>query len=259
LGVLPSQEADSVVEKAWLDHGSGSSSDPSNLMDGSSFESGLSAESRGKSTNYGDLESTPPNSPIDKTFFIAAGREIITAEYSGVVSHKRQLMNQADYFYYSGHGSHANAILQGGFAPGDVTGYWDKDLDCVIIAGCAVLDIKDYRAQSFSLPTLLQWYTAGGGWSPGAEWEPKGPRYFIGYNWTAPLDNQGSAKIVSTFLTAVRGGASIVNAWKQANDLGVGRNACVIDCSAQPHVYWYWDETSGTPVWSSVIKAGGTW
>ena len=259
LGVLPSQEADSVAEKAWLDHGSSSSSESSNLTDGNAFESGLSNETRGKSTNYGNLESTPPNSPVDKTFFIAAGREVITAQYACGVSHKRQLMNQADHFYYSGHGSHADAILQGGFAPSDVTDYWDKDLDYVIIAGCAVLDIKNYRAQSFGLATWLQWYAAGGDWSPGAQWEPKGPQYFIGYNWTAPLDNQGSAGIVSNFLSTVSGGASFVNAWKQANDLGVGRNACVIDCASIPHVYWYWNETSGTPVWTNVVKSGGTW
>ena len=259
LGVLPSQEADSVTEKAWLDHGSSSSSDPSNLTDGNAFESGLPDDTRGKSTNYGNLESTPPNSPVDKTFFVAAGREIITAEYGGAVSHKRQLMNQADHFYYSGHGSHANATLQGGFAPGDVTGYWNKDLDYAIIAGCAVLDIKDYRARSFSISTRLKWYNAGGNWSPGAQWESSGPRYLLGYNWTAPLDNQGSAGIISNFISALDGGASVVDAWKQANDLGIGRNACVIDCSTTPHVYWYWDETSGAPVWTSVIKSGGSW
>lgn len=260
LGVLPNQEVDAVTEKAWLDHGSSNPSDSSNLADGNAFENGLSAETRGQSTSYGNLESTPPNGPIDKTFFIAAGREIITVEYGAFVSHKRQAMNQADYFYYSGHGSHANATLCGGeFGPSDVTGYWDKDLDCVIIAGCAVLDVKDYRAQSFSLGTWLQWYSAGGAWSPGAQWESAGPKYFLGYNWTAPLDNQGSSGIASTFLTALSGGASVVEAWKEANDLGIGRNACAIDVSSNPHVYWYWDETSEAAVWTNVMKAGGSW
>jgi uncharacterized protein (DUF2141 family) len=259
MGVLPGQEADSVTEKAWLDHGSSSSSEPSNLTDGIAYDSGLGDAARGKSTNYGDLNSTPPNSPVDKTFFVAAGREIITAKYGTFVSHKRQVMNQADHFYFSGHGSHSEATLQGGFGPGDVTGYWDKDLDYTIIAGCAVLDIKNYRAQSFGPGTWLEWWWAGGDCSPGAQWEPKGPRYLIGYNWTAPLDNQGSAGIISNCLSALSGGASVVNAWKQANDLGIGRNACVIDCSANPHVYWYWDETSGTAVWTNVMKSGGSW
>ncbi|NLX14794.1 MAG: hypothetical protein GXY44_14245 [Phycisphaerales bacterium] len=259
LGVLPSQEADSITEKAWLDHGSSSASAPSNLTDGNAFESGLSVETRGKSTHFGNLESSPPNSHIDKTFFIAAGREIITARFGNSVSPKRQIMNQADLFYYSGHGNHADAILQGGFAPIDVTGYWNKDLDCVIVAGCAVLDIKDYRAQSFLPLSWLKWYAAGGDWSPGAQWEPTGPSYLIGYNWTAPLDNQDSSGIISYFLSVLGNGASIVNAWKQANDLGVGRNACVIDCSTNPHVYWYWDETSGPAIWTNVIKSGGSW
>lgn len=259
MDVLPDQESDSVTEKAWLDHGSSSTSDPSNLSDGNAFETGMTAEIRGKSTNYGNLESNPPNSPISNTFFVAAGREIIVAEYGKSASHKRQLMNQADNFYYSGHGSHADATLQGGFSPSDVTDYWNKDLDVAIIAGCAVLDIKDYRAQSFGILTKAEWLFAGGDWSPGAQWEPKGPQYFLGYNWTAPLDNQGSAGIISNFLSARSGGESIINAWKQANDLGTGRNACVIDVISSPHVYWYWDETSGPAVWTNITKSGGSW
>ncbi|MFA5203680.1 MAG: hypothetical protein WC708_04665 [Lentisphaeria bacterium] len=260
LGVLPSQEADSVSEKAWLDHGSNNSSDASNLTDGEAFDSGLTAATRGQSTNYGTLSSTPTNSPVDKTFFVAAGREIITAEYGNTTSQKRQIMNQADYFYYSGHGFHSNATLQGGFGPSDVANYWNKDLDCVILAGCSVLDIKDYRAPYLSQYQWTRWYLKGGGaWSPGAQWESTGPKYLLGYNWKAPLDNQGSAGIISTFSAAVNGGASVIDAWRQANDLGIGRNACAIDINSNPHVYWYWDEASGTPVWTSVVKSGGSW
>ena len=44
--------------------------------------------------------------PLKKSFFKAAGCEVVTAEYGGFTSPKRQIMNQADIFYYSGHGHH---------------------------------------------------------------------------------------------------------------------------------------------------------
>ena len=68
----------------------------------------LGYQFRGKATsdNTKTLESTPPNSVPSESFFKAAGCEVVTAEYGGFTSPKRQIMNQADYFYYSGHGHH---------------------------------------------------------------------------------------------------------------------------------------------------------
>jgi len=69
LGVLPATPSDYNIEKAWLDHGLNDDSSASNLSDGIAFNNNLAAENRGRSTNFGDLNSTPPNSLIDKTFF----------------------------------------------------------------------------------------------------------------------------------------------------------------------------------------------
>jgi hypothetical protein len=259
LCVLPATYNDFNIEKAWLDHGLNDDVSDSNLSDGIAFNNNLAAETRGRSTNFDDLNSIPPNSLIDKTFFCAAGTDIITITYANTTSKRRQVMNQADYFYFSGHGSHAAASLQGGFYPDDVEGYWDKDLEYVFFAGCSVLDIEDYRAQSFSFSTRLAWTLKGGACSPGAEWEDKGPKFFIGYCWKAPLDNQGTAQIITDFFTAYNNGSSIPEAWKQANDLGIGRNACVIDTTATPHEYWYWDETSGSPIWTKITKGINGW
>ena len=57
-------------------------------------------------------------------------------------------MNQADYFYFSGHGSYATGAIQGGFTPSMASKYWNRDLNCAIIAGCAVLDVGNYRLNS---------------------------------------------------------------------------------------------------------------
>ena len=74
-----------------------------------------------------------------QNFFKAAGCEVLEVVYGEIASEQKQIMNQADYFYYSGHGFHKFANIDD-FEPADVAGFWRKDLDCVIISGCAVLD-----------------------------------------------------------------------------------------------------------------------
>ena len=50
-----------------------------------------------------------------------------------------------------------------------------------------------------------------------------------------------------------------LQAWKNANDLDNGRNACVIDCSKTPHQFWFCDESSGIPVWTNAVKGVQSW
>ena len=222
LGLLPSQDDDGVFEKAWMDTGSDNPTADSNLSDGLAFDS-LSAVLRGRSTNYGTLEDDPPNSPLHVSFFQAAGVEIITVECKGSKSKPRQLMNQADVFYYSGHGSHASGALTYG-NPTLVQPYWSQDLKVAIFAGCSVLDINDYN-NNF-----------GDNVSPGTLWEPLGPSVLLGYNYYAPTDLQNSAQIVSSWI-ANRGSQGNVNAWMAANDNPSGRNACAIEKDSQYTYY----------------------
>lgn len=235
LDVLPSQENDSVTEKAWYDTGDPNSGATANLLDGEAFESNMSATSRGRCTQVGDLNSSPPNSPLDGSFFKAAGVEIITAEYGGGTSVKRQVMNQVDYFYYSGHGWHATGLTAAG-GPSDVSGYWNKDLDVVIIAGCSVLDINDYEN---NFTNSVEDHTR----SPGKDWEPLGPTYFLGYNYEAPNDLQGSDEIISDWCSE-RGSLGNVDAWRAANNNSHGRNACAIQANTS---YWYFHKI--LPLW----------
>ena len=244
LGVLPSQESDSVAEKAWYDTGFDTAASAPNLLDGHAFDAGMTAESRGKCTQaiYGGLDNTPPNSPLDKSFFVAGGIEVITAECCMGISDKRQLMNQADYFYYSGHGW----ILTGEVYPGgpsDVTGYWDKDLDIVIFAGCSVLDINDYNNNTNGAAHLA---------SPGKLWEPTGPSLFLGYNWKAPTDLQNSDSIISTWLQN-RSGLGDVDAWRDANSNSNGRNACAIEANLNYYYFHKWAPL--IYIWTTIPKA----
>ena len=252
LGVLPSQESDSVTEKAWYDSGSTALGSESTLADGQAFDAGMSAESRGQSTSYGNLNSSPPNSPLDESFILSAGREIITAECCSGVSDKRQIMNQADYFYYSGHGT-ANGFLNAGggisILHSDVAPYWqNNDLDIVVIAGCAVLDINDYNENGAFIPGAGQLY-------PGEYWEQTGPDILLGYNYLAPNDLQNSDGIISSWLSN-RGSLGNIEAWREANYNSNGRNACAIEAGAN---YYYFHKGGiypfNTYTWTVVPKA----
>ena len=69
----------------------------------------------------------------------------------------------------------------------------------------------------------------------------------------------GKSTLVEAFASNVRNGQGFVTAWKNANSTTSGMNACAIDCSGNPHRFWYWDERTGTPVWTSKTKGTGAW
>ena len=262
LGLLPENDNDGVDEMAWLDVPETSGQD---LSDSMAF-SALGYEFRGKAvvaTNP-NLEASPPISQRSPSFMQAAGCEMVLAAYGNVNSAKRQIMNQADYFYFSGHGSHATGSLQGGLTPSLVRDSWNRDLDVVIFAGCSVLNIGDFRSRSF-----MKWKTKAKYWfrkkqsnnggNPGMLWENIGAKYLLGYCWTAPLDTQGSAAIASTFIKNLKNNMSAIDAWGDANSSTSALNACAIDVSSVHHKFWYWDETSGVPVWTNVVKGVQSW
>ena len=256
LGLLPQNDEDGINEMAWIDivQTAGQS-----YADSEAFST-LGYAFRGKASidQMNTLESAPPNSVPSESFFKAAGCEISCAGYGGTTSKKCQVMNRADYFYYSGHGSHAAGTLQGGFSPSMVSGKWNGDLDVAVLAGCAVLDVGNYRLKStgwFYRLKHRKWFDN----RPGENWESAGAKFLLGYALKAPLDNDGGAAIASSFVANVKAGQNVIIAWRNANDSAKGRNACVIDCSTSPHVFWYWNETSGVPVWTSITKGATVW
>ena len=75
----------------------------------------------------------------------------------------------------------------------------------------------------------------------------------------APVDKHGATLIVAQFREGLKLGLSAIDAWRDANNRPEGRNAVAIDCSVDSHVYWYWDESSGSPIWTNVVKGVETW
>ena len=226
LGLLPAQDEDGVDEMASYDVGTLAGVDGSDLSDSIAFE-GMALVHRGRASNERTLtlDSTPPNSELSESFFKAAGAEVLSVSYGGVQSARRQIMNQADYFYYSGHGHHRWGTVDD-FEPGDVADYWRKDLDCVIFAGCSVLDINDYNNNFLNRSGV--WAPEDHTASPGRKWaEVRGPVSFFGYAYTAPRDTQSADRIACEWV-ANRGTMGDVAAWMKANDNRNGRNACTI-------------------------------
>ena len=186
LGLLPSQDEDGVDEMAWIDMANLAADSGQDLSDSEAFSS-LGYEFRGKATldSAKGLDSQPPNSIPSESFFKAAGCEVVSAEYGGVRSSRRQIMNQADYFYYSGHGLHLYKSVDPGDGPETVNGHWNKDLKCVIFSACSILDINDYNNN-------YRWEPEEHNLSPGKYWEAVGPSVLLGYNYYAPADSSGA-------------------------------------------------------------------
>lgn len=136
--------------------------------------------------------------------------------------------------------------------------YWGRDLDCAIIAGCAVLDVRNYRFNSLGL--LYRWkHKDWKGVYPGEIWEGVDVKYLLGYALKAPLDADGGDAITAAFIAHIKSGKDIITSWRDANNTAKGRNACVVDCSKTPHQFWFWDESSGSPIWTKKVKGSASW
>jgi len=185
-----------------------------------------------------------PILPITKEAFVAAGVEYLKLEARNI---KKIIpfKNQANAFYYSGHGSSSDGSLAANvrFNPKDIqNNEWDN-LRVIIIAGCSVL----------SMDTQLQ--TPGGGYpkDPGIEWVSLGKRSklknFLGYRKTAPRDNQPTgnttvpaSKIICNNLFQLLGTLNWCDAWMEANNNTNGRNACVIELNSGNNKYYYYEK-----------------
>jgi hypothetical protein len=140
---------------------------------------------------------------------------VITAEYGGTASLKRQIMNQSDLFYCSGHGDLTGDVEGVGFT--DVGDYWQQDLDVVVFSACSVLDINDLNGRF------------GDKRSPGKYWEQTGPGIFLGYNHSAPSDGGGATVRIVNYWMLNRSTLGDINAWMKANEQNHAWNACAIE------------------------------
>lgn len=268
-GTPPEDEDDGVSEFASSDDAVTTPAS-SNHDDGDAFDAAMTARGWRAVGQARDRGSEPILRPAaNRPFVTHAGTEQLWFTLWGLTTPRRQVRQQADWFYYSGHGLLITGVLR--LPDGDITAdevRWDGDLDVAIIAGCSVLGIKDYRARHFPpgtpILTFEQWRlaSANGLASPGEEWEQTGPDFLLGYAYAAPADVQGSLDILEDFLAAVDAGNDVVTAWGMANDPAVnptGSNAAAIDVSQDPHRYCFWDELNTPAVWTCIEKVNGVW
>ncbi|MDQ7821746.1 MAG: hypothetical protein RDV48_03015 [Candidatus Eremiobacteraeota bacterium] len=120
-----------------------------------------------------------------RDFLRACGFETLLFTCDGLPEVRAVLhvKNQADLFYYSGHGwGNGFIYIDGGYlhpAEEIEDGDWDDGLKMVIFSSCSVLDIQNYNRRSF---------TAMGkrAFSPGIAWaQAAGPHVaLLGYNWS---------------------------------------------------------------------------
>lgn len=240
----------------------------SNRADSDAFDGcGLASTQRGKARGPGNETLWPPESVINKQFLASAGvvycKVRATAlNATGFANVPGQLQNQADWFYYSGHGFNRRytgdgvgrlfaADAQNGLAAADAK--WSPDVKHVIIAGCSMININDPNRDCSACE------------DDGILWAQTGPTHIAGYNWTAPLDNvypgpnNYTAQIVNHLCARLGDSEPFPTAWLNANaDMDPGRdhvapstqggpgrvwNAAAIDLSGGPGngVYYYWD------------------
>jgi len=211
---------DGIVAKTSVDMADGPDGG-SDRVDSDSFDSHVTGRLYGRARGRwgGNEDAAIPEGEFNLKTVQAAGTACLVASCGTSSSAKKQCQQQADVFYYSGHGEHDTGRLYGVAEPSDVTNHW-RDVDTVIIAGCAVLDIGD-KGNHYSNPSS---HSA----SPGLKWAAtSGASALLGYCWKAPLDNQGSAQILGSWC-ANRTTMGDVAAWMKANDRRSGRNACAI-------------------------------
>ncbi len=161
------------------------------------------------------------------------GAVYIQVKAMNTLSERRLYENEPDILYISGHGSSFDGSIAS-VRPGSVR--WGDDLEIVIMAGCSVLDVNDYNG---NYDDNGDEKTEPGPESkvfPGELWAETGPQTFLGYNYKAPLDTQGTPGIVASWFDNRASGN--INAWKIANSNRAGRNACAIDAVGGTYYYF---------------------
>ena len=170
---------------------------------------------------------------LDLSSAAAAWTGCLMASCGASCSTKKQCQQQADVFYYSGHGEHDTGRLYGVAVPADVTNHW-RDVETVVFAGCAVLDIGD-KGNHYSNP-------ASHSASPGLKWAASsGASALLGYCWKAPLDNQGAVQILNSWCDQ-RASIGDIEAWMRANDCRSGHNACAMLRIDDTHIAYHYYE-----------------
>lgn len=207
----------------------------------------------------------PPSHPIDMleltvSFLQSGGCRYIYAGVLGVTK-SGFYKDQADFLYYSGHGhSDVNSFTIGAnkFSPSHLSrGQWKDpkqgaDLDIVIFAGCSLMDVTGTQDPNMGLTA-----------HNGKAWAATGPKYFLGYEGYAPLDNTGlPQQIIERWADEWEFTGSFgkpFEAWKTANDAANRHQAAVLDTTTVPREAWHFIKRLNLFwVWEKVPDSGST-
>ena len=211
---------DEIVDKTSVDMSNGPDAG-SDRIDSDCFDENAAGRLYGRARGRwgGNADAQIPEGEFNLKTVKAAGTACLMASCGASCSTKKQCQQQADVFYYSGHGEHDTGRLYGVAVPSDVTNHW-RDVDTVVFAGCAVLDIGD-KGNHYSNP-------ASHSASPGLKWAAaSGAGVLLGYAYYAPLDDKGGMEILEAWC-GQRSALGDIEAWMRANDRRCGHNACAI-------------------------------
>jgi hypothetical protein len=155
-----------------------------------------------------------------KEFVKAAGVELMGVKYNSAESPERQVANQADSVYISGHGYDDGSIQtrpNETIKPADVKDAWNAgNVKVVMIGACSALNIS------------------GGG----KEWAQLDGKVLLGYNGSAPGDaGVAPVRIVNEYFADPATLNPIV-AWRNANEKNLAWNACAIDTRGPTKMYY---------------------
>lgn len=148
------------------------------------------------------------------------------------------IKNQAEIFYYSGHGWGDGTIYTGAShihpASDMEIGDWSDGMKIAIFSSCSVFDIMNLSNRSF---THIGNYTI----SPGEYWyNVAGPDVaLLGYNWSTfegKPPNAFDTRVIRSFLAKYFAGAPPVDSWFKANGENKEKLAA---CSICDNKYYY--------------------
>ncbi len=155
------------------------------------------------------------------------------------ISSKLMMKNQADIFYYSGHGWADGSIHNGveHFHPETKMeiGDWNDGMSLAIFSSCSVLDIMNVKNRKF---------TAIGNFnlSPGEYWaKAAGSEVtLLGYNWSTfegKPPNAFDTRVIRSFIARM-GSEPNISAWMSAN---ISNNDASAPCAIFNGTYYYLD------------------
>lgn len=190
---------------------------------------------RGAATDIREINilGNPLEARATKSFMKSGGAMRIRAAIPAIELEANGLVqNQADIFYYSGHGTSLGTDGHGFFSNtpdvtslGELNNHWNGDLDLIIISGCALCNINNHVANPLYYPPPSGPHA---GYYPGVDLEATiGAKFAVGYGSSGPSDKSGTKIIIKEFMRNRHHG--IFLAWRNANSANRSWNATAIE------------------------------